>query len=101
MQKKGSAFCGNCSVKTRTCLRHYSQRAWTTQRKEMKVRGEAIASIIRNPGRALTEAQCTRLGDAVFSIQCPADAVVLTTNTDDHGPLAAALEKTALEPTEV
>ena len=68
---------------------------------EMKRRGKVIADILRKPGRELTTTQCKHLGDAVFAMLCPDDAVVLTTNIVDHQPLAAALSKTAIRPTDV
>ncbi len=39
--------------------------------------------------------QCRRLGDVMFAIFCPGDAVILTTNMKDHEPLAAAVAKRA------
>jgi hypothetical protein len=47
----------------------------------------------------LEDKHCRGLGDVIFAVFCPDDAVVLTTNIRDHEPLAAALGKKA-EPVE-
>jgi hypothetical protein len=60
---------------------------------EMLKRGKVLRAIRRHPHRELDENQCRTLGDAVFALQCPENAVVLTTNIADHQPLAAALGK--------
>lgn len=43
-------------------------------------------------------ATCRALGDAVFALYAPADAVILTTNQRDHEPLAKALGKRVATP---
>ena len=65
---------------------------------EMAKRRTVLRQIRRKPNSELTNNQCLTLGDAVFALQCPPDAVVLTTNISDHGPLTAALGKTAVTP---
>src|SRR5262245_5836271 len=47
---------------------------------EMTRRRKILREICRRPRRELSEQQCLALGDAVFALQCPPDAVVLTTN---------------------
>ena len=47
----------------------------------------------------LEDKHCRGLGDVMFAVFCPDDAVVLTTNIRDHEPLTAALGKKA-EPVE-
>ena len=51
-------------------------------------------------GRSVSDSECRSLGDAVFALQCPPDAAILTTNARDHGPLAAALGKKVMTPDE-
>jgi len=41
----------------------------------------------------LEDKDCRGLGDVIFAIFCPNDAVVLTTNIVDHEPLAKVLGK--------
>jgi hypothetical protein len=68
-------------------------------RGEDKRRREALKLL--RLGREVRDRECRDLGDAVFALQCPADAVILTTNDRDHRPLAAALNKTVTTPSEV
>jgi len=70
-------------------------------RPEDQRRRKALRSLERTPKRTMTEEVCRALGDAVFALQCPRDAAVLTTNLRDHRPLAGALGKTALRPTDI
>jgi len=65
---------------------------------EMNKRRSVLHDIRRKPKAPIDHGACIRLGDAVFALQCPTDAVVLTTNLVDHGPLCAALGKTAQTP---
>jgi hypothetical protein len=57
---------------------------------EMLKRAEVLGWLEKS-AKTLSDSECRRLGDAVFAIQCPADAVILTTNVSDHAPLAAAV----------
>ncbi len=61
--------------------------------RERDRRLDVITSMLERGDTALTESQCLALGDAVFAMFCPHDGVVVTTNTRDHAPLAAALGK--------
>lgn len=70
-------------------------------RRENKKRREVLRRLTKYPERPMREEDCRDLGDAVFAFYAPTDAVVLTTNTRDHKPLAQALGKTALSPEEV
>jgi hypothetical protein len=65
---------------------------------EMRKRGKVLRGIARSPNRALSENECRKLGDAVFALQCPEDAVILTTNVADHVPLASSIGKNAEAP---
>ena len=47
----------------------------------------------------LGDKHCRGLGDVIFAVFCPDNAVLLTTNMKDYEPLAAALDKQA-EPVE-
>lgn len=64
---------------------------------EMQKRRKVLRKIRRHSA-PIDDHDCKYLGDAVFALQCPADAVVLTTNLVDHAPLTAALGKTAVAP---
>jgi hypothetical protein len=61
-------------------------------------RRRALKELLRNPKRDLPEKRCIHLGDAVFAVQCPKDAAILTTNVVDHEPLASAMGVTAIAP---
>ena len=60
----------------------------------------ALDHIYRTPRRPLNEKQCKELGDAVFVLQCPADATLLTTNIADHLPLGRAIGVSVKHPSE-
>jgi hypothetical protein len=64
-------------------------------------RKEALKHLYRTPNRYLTEKQCVSLGDAVFALQCPSEATLLTTNIADHLPLGRALGVVVKKPSEV
>ena len=64
-------------------------------------RAQALRELIRKPKRKVDDKTCRALGDAVFAFFAPSDAVVLTTNLKDHGPLAEALGKRAITPSEL
>jgi hypothetical protein len=67
--------------------------------RENERRARVLKDIGRNPKRPLAdESACRALGDAAFAFLCPEDAVILTTNTRDHRPLASALGKTVASP---
>lgn len=68
------------------------------ERAENERRRQALRHVCRTPTKPFSDHLCRSLGDAVFAIMAPADAVILTTNLRDHAPLAAALGKTAAEP---
>jgi hypothetical protein len=63
-------------------------------------RAKVLKEMVRLPKEKLTAQQCRQLGDAVFAFFCPLDAVILTTNAKDIGPLAEALGKKAQTPDE-
>jgi hypothetical protein len=65
---------------------------------ENQRRYQALRHIVRTPKRGFTDKKCRDLGDAVFAIMAPLNAIILTTNIKDHRPLASALGKVALEP---
>ena len=65
---------------------------------ENQKRYQALRHIVRTPKRGFSDNKCRDLGDAVFAIMAPPDSIILTTNIKDHGPLASALGKVALEP---
>jgi hypothetical protein len=68
------------------------------QKPENTKRYQALRHIHRTPNRAYSDSLCRGLGDAVFSLMAPRDCVILTTNIKDHGPLAKAVGKVAVEP---
>jgi hypothetical protein len=57
-------------------------------------RRRAALHLLKNtPKRDFDDRNCLALGDAYFALRCPNDCNILTTNTKDHEPLAAALDK--------
>jgi hypothetical protein len=58
-----------------------------------------LKEFLRKKRFVLEDKHCRGLGDVIFAVFCPDDAVILTTNIKDHEPLAAALGKKA-EPVE-
>lgn len=71
----------------------------SSARAEDKKRRAALQDI--RCGNDIQNQVCRNLGDAVFALQCPPDAKVLTTNDRDHRPLAEALGKEVITPAEV
>lgn len=69
------------------------------QKPENDRRHRVLHEISRKPTHVVTEEYCRGLGDAYFALFCPTDAAILSTNISDHGSLAEALDKTALDPT--
>jgi hypothetical protein len=69
-----------------------------SSKREMARRRKVLERILRSPNATLSENECRSLGDAVFALQCPGDAVILTTNLVDHGPLAQCVGKRAQRP---
>ncbi len=67
-------------------------------KRENQTRSQALRALIRTPKRAFPAKMCRSLGDAVFAFLAPNDAVILTTNERDIGPLAAALGKNVERP---
>jgi hypothetical protein len=67
-------------------------------KEETMKRRHVLKQLSRTPKRPLSPDDCRNLGDAVFALQCPADAVILTTNIVDHEPLARAVGRTAATP---
>ena len=61
-------------------------------------RYQALRQLCRKPKEKMTETICRNLGDAVFALTAPDDAVILTTNIRDHRPLAVALRKRVEQP---
>jgi len=68
---------------------------------ENQRRSQALRKLVRFSGKGFSSGDCRRLGDAVFAYVCPDDSVILTTNTRDMQPLASALGKIALSPSDV
>ncbi len=67
---------------------------------ENQRRIKILKELLRKKSRfVLEDKHCRGLGDVMFAVFCPDDAVILTTNIKDHEPLAAALGKKA-EPVE-
>jgi hypothetical protein len=65
---------------------------------ETMKRRQVLRQLVRHPNRTLSEKDCRNLGDAVFALQCPSDAVILTTNVVDHEPLAKAIGRSVIKP---
>ncbi len=95
------------------CLRSQFQNRLVDIRKMLAVFGElprkpetgrrkeALDHIQRTPRRQLSEKQCKALGDAVFVLQCPIGATLLTTNIADHLPLGRAIGLEVKRPSDV
>lgn len=62
------------------------------KKRESEKRYQSIRRLERTPKRDMSEEHCIALGDAVFILDCPAGAFVMTTNLQDFVPLAKALE---------
>jgi len=69
-----------------------------SNRREDQRRRQALKHIIKHPKEVVTRDICEALGDAIFAFFCPENAVILTTNLNDHEPLAKAIGKTAEAP---
>jgi hypothetical protein len=61
-------------------------------------RRKALKELHANGPEHFNKAKCRALGDAYFAAMCPPGSVVVTTNIIDHGPLCAALGKSAKTP---
>jgi len=61
-------------------------------------RAKTLKQIYRTPNRPIVDQDCKSLGDAIFVLLCPDNAVILTTNTVDYVPLAQAVGKTVVSP---
>ncbi|MCI0491278.1 MAG: hypothetical protein L0229_32205 [Blastocatellia bacterium] len=62
--------------------------------RERQRRYQVIRSLLRKGGEPMTDEMCRNMGDAIFALFAPSDAIILTTNLKDHAPLAKALGKT-------
>jgi hypothetical protein len=71
------------------------------KKNETGKRKEALRHLFRTPNRPLSEKQCNALGDAVFVLQCPTDAAIITTNIQDHLPLGEAIGIEVKKPEDV
>ena len=67
-------------------------------RPELQRRERVLRELYRKPKSPMNEKACGNLGDAIFAFFAPQDATILTTNTRDHAPLAAALGKSVASP---
>jgi hypothetical protein len=67
-------------------------------RDEDRYRRAVLRQLIHNTKIPLDRESCSKLGDALFAFFCPDDAIVLTTNLQDHKPLALAVGKDAESP---
>lgn len=54
-------------------------------------RRAVLRQLHKHADRPISDDQCRYLGDAVFAMQCPENAQILTTNVKDHQPLANAI----------
>lgn len=68
--------------------------------REHQRRYQALRELVRT-NRPLDNGKCRALGDAVFAFLAPADSIILTTNIKDHQPLAQALGKSAISPSDL
>jgi hypothetical protein len=73
-------------------------QACTGTKQEIVKRRRALDRLRSHPTKPYDEEHCRALGDAVFTLDCPAGGEILTTNVVDHAPLAAALNLTVRTP---
>jgi len=67
-------------------------------RREDQRRRKALKHLIKHPNDSVDRELCRDLGDAIFAFFCPANAVILTTNTRDLEPLAKSVGKEVAKP---
>lgn len=67
-------------------------------RREDVNRRAVLHKLSNTPKRSMDANDCRKLGDAYFALHSPSNAVILTTNTKDHEPLAKALNKVVAAP---
>ncbi|MEN6373834.1 MAG: hypothetical protein ABFD75_03495 [Smithella sp.] len=67
---------------------------------ENKRRAKILRQLYRTPKVPIENKDCRKLGDAIFVFIAPDDAVILTTNAVDHIPLAKAIGKQVVTPSE-
>lgn len=68
-------------------------------KRENQRRRKVLKEMARIPKHyRVTNKECRELGDAVLALFAPPDAVILTTNIRDLGPLAEALDKSVEQP---
>jgi hypothetical protein len=60
---------------------------------ENKRRSKVLDELINKPKNPMTDVMCRNLGDAIFAFLAPLDSKILTTNRNDHEPLASSLLK--------
>jgi len=60
--------------------------------KEIIVAINTIQAVLGNPDEARGQ-NCMNLGDAIIAVECPADAIILTTNEKHFKPLCKAKKK--------
>lgn len=71
------------------------------EKRENGPRSQVLHNLAVRGNFKMLNKDCRSLGDAVFTLYCPTDADILTTNLSDHRALADALGKTAISPAEV
>jgi len=65
---------------------------------ENEKRARALHEIARKPRESIAPGMCRILGDAIFVLLCPEDAIILTTNLKDFDPLAKAAGRVVQRP---
>lgn len=63
-------------------------------------RAAALRKVL-DGAKVLPPAECRKIGDAVFAFFAPANSDILTTNINDHRPLAHSLGKSAVSPADL
>jgi hypothetical protein len=61
-------------------------------------RVNALNKMIQSPKNKISDNMCRAFGDIYYAIFSPVDSIILTTNINDHQPLAEALNKKAETP---
>lgn len=82
-------------------LRLMRESIVSSDKLENKRRAEVLRKLYRTPKLPIDDKDCRSLGDAIFIFLAEKDTVILTTNISDHAPLAKAVGKRALSPSQI
>jgi hypothetical protein len=106
LEPKECTKSGDCAMasllKTRPDeLRLMREAIVNSDKPENKRRAKVLRHLYRTPKLQIEDKDCRSLGDAIFVFLANKDTVILTTNISDHVPMANALGKRALSPSQI